>query len=135
MEFVMASRYLDCLIGRLISMTTSHTVAGSILFFGSFYQDEYPHCNLQLLYFVLKVLSQVFYLELIYLYFSPFFHLTVVVSVLLAFLVGVEVTSVSWLGQLTVDTRPVENVVLTTKGLQDRNNNCQTEGRWKIKVN
>ena len=47
-------------------------------------------------------------------------------------LMGVEVTSVSWLGQLTVGvsncpsqetevtsvpTRPVENVVLTTKGL------------------
>ena len=31
-------------------------------------------------------------------------------------LVGVEVTSVSWLGQLTV-----QNVVLTTKGLQERN--------------
>ena len=33
-------------------------------------------------------------------------------------LVGVEVTSVSWLGQLR---RPVENVFITTKGLQDRN--------------
>ena len=32
-------------------------------------------------------------------------------------------------------TRPVENVVLTTKGLQDRNNNFLMEGRWKIKVN
>ena len=43
-------------------------------------------------------------------------------------LVGVEVSSVSWLGQLTVETeetstaiRPGENVVLTMKGLQKRN--------------
>ena len=39
-------------------------------------------------------------------------------------LVGVEVTSVSWLGQLTVGVktqRPVENYVITTKSLQDRN--------------
>ena len=48
-------------------------------------------------------------------------------------LVGVEVTSVSWLEHLTVNcpsqetevtstpTRPVDNVVITTKGLQDRN--------------
>ena len=36
-------------------------------------------------------------------------------------LVDVEVTSVSWLGQMTTPTRPVENVI-TTKGLQDRNN-------------
>ena len=43
-------------------------------------------------------------------------------------LVGVEVTSVSWLGQLEFNrtevtstaTRPVENVI-TTEGLQDRN--------------
>ena len=39
---------------------------------------------------------------------------------------GVEVTSVFWLGQETevtsTPTRPVENVVITTKGLQDRNN-------------
>ena len=36
---------------------------------------------------------------------------------------GVEVSSVSWLGQLTTSTptRPVENVVLTTEGLQERN--------------
>ena len=38
---------------------------------------------------------------------------------------GVEVISVSWLGQLTevtsIPTRPVENVI-TPKGLQDRNN-------------
>ena len=32
-------------------------------------------------------------------------------------------------------TRPVDNVVITTKGLQDRNNNSLMEGRWKIKVN
>ena len=32
-------------------------------------------------------------------------------------------------------TRPVDNVVITTKGLQDRNNNCVMESRWKIKVN
>ena len=42
-------------------------------------------------------------------------------------LLGVEVTSVSWLGQLTevtsTPTRSVENV-LTTKDLQDRNNKC-----------
>ena len=39
-------------------------------------------------------------------------------------LVGVEVTSVSWLGETEVTstpTRPVENVVITTNGLQDRN--------------
>ena len=39
---------------------------------------------------------------------------------------GVEVTSVCWLGQETevtsTLTRPIENVVITTKGLQDRNN-------------
>ena len=33
-------------------------------------------------------------------------------------LVGVEVTSATWLGKLTVG---VENAVITTKGLQDRN--------------
>jgi len=32
-------------------------------------------------------------------------------------------------------TRPVDNVVITTIGLQDRNNNCLMERRWKIKVN
>ena len=33
-------------------------------------------------------------------------------------------------------TRPVDNVVITTKGLQDRYyNNCLMERRWKIKVN
>ena len=37
-----------------------------------------------------------------------------------------EVTSTS--------TRPVGNVVITTKGLQDRNN-LVLDGRWKIKVN
>ena len=40
-------------------------------------------------------------------------------------LVCVEVSSVSWLGQETEETstptRPVENVVLTRKGLQKRN--------------
>ena len=39
-------------------------------------------------------------------------------------LVGVEVTSVSWLGlpEVTLTpTRPVDNVVITTKGLRDRN--------------
>ena len=47
----------------------------------------------------------------------------VVITTLSTGLVGVEVTSVSCLGQLTVlsVTRPVENVVITTKGLQDRN--------------
>ena len=50
-----------------------------------------------------------FQLELIYLYFPPSFHLTVGPGL------GqeIEVTSTS--------TRPVENVI-TTKGLQDRNN-------------
>ena len=32
-------------------------------------------------------------------------------------------------------TRPVDNVVITTKGLKDRNNNYLMERRWKIKVN
>ena len=31
--------------------------------------------------------------------------------------------------------RPVDNVVITTKGLQDTNNNCLMERRKKIKVN
>jgi len=58
----------------------------------------------------------------------------VVVTAFSTGLVGVEVTSVSWLGKLTVGlqetevtstpTRPVENAVIPTKGLQDRNNNC-----------
>ena len=52
---------------------------------------------------------------------------------------GVEVTSVSCPSQETevtsTPTRPVDNVVIATKGLQDRNNNCQMEGQWKIKVN
>ena len=43
-------------------------------------------------------------IELIYLYFPPSFHQTVVVVS--------EVTS--------TPTRPVDNVVITTKGLQDR---------------
>ena len=37
---------------------------------------------------------------------------------------GVEVIPFSWLGQIEVTLtpiRPVENVVITTKGLQDRN--------------
>ena len=42
---------------------------------------------------------------------------------------GVEVTSVSWLGQLT---RPVENVVLSTKGLQERNTNVGWDD-WREK--
>ena len=42
----------------------------------------------------------------------------VVITTISTGLVGVEVTSVSWLGQLTVG---VDNVVITTKGLQDRN--------------
>ena len=50
----------------------------------------------------------------------------VVITTFLTGLVCVEVTSVSWLGQLTEVTstriRHVENVVITTKGLQDRNN-------------
>jgi hypothetical protein len=32
-------------------------------------------------------------------------------------------------------TRPVDNVVITTKGLQDRINNWVMERWWKIKVN
>ena len=32
-------------------------------------------------------------------------------------------------------TRPVDIVVITTKDLEDRNNNCLMEGWWKIKVN
>jgi hypothetical protein len=38
--------------------------------------------------------------------------------------VSIEVTSVSWLQETevtSIPTRPVENVVITTKGLQDRN--------------
>ena len=49
----------------------------------------------------------------------------VVIKTLATGVVGVEVTSVSWLGQETegtsTPTRPVDNVVITTKGLQDRN--------------
>ena len=51
----------------------------------------------------------------------------VAITTLSTGLVGVEVTSVSWLGQLTevtsTPTRPVDNVVIATKGLQDRNTN------------
>jgi hypothetical protein len=54
-----------------------------------------------------------FQLELIYLYFPSSFC--------------TEVTS--------TPTKPVDNVVITTKGLQDGNNNCLMEGRGKIKVN
>ena len=47
----------------------------------------------------------------------------VVITTFSTGLVGVEVTSVSWLGQETkvtsTPTRPVVNVVITTKGLQD----------------
>ena len=32
-------------------------------------------------------------------------------------------------------TRHVDNVDVTTKGLQDRNNNYLMERRWKIKAN
>ena len=83
-----------------------------------------------------------FQLELIYLFFHrpsikkllflscrPF----VVITTLSTGLVGVEVNSVSWLGQETevtsTPTRPVDNVVITMKDLQDRNN-CFMEGRW-----
>ena len=59
--------------------------------------------------------SSNFQLELIYLNFSQSFHQTV------------EVTSTL--------TRSVDNVVITTKDLQDRNNNCLMERRWKIKAN
>ena len=49
----------------------------------------------------------------------------VVIITLSTGLVGVEVTSVSWLGQETegtsTTTRAVDNVVITTKSLQDRN--------------
>ena len=51
----------------------------------------------------------------------------VAVTTLSTGLVGVEVTSVSWLGQETAvtltPTRPVDNVVITKKDLQDRNIN------------
>ena len=49
----------------------------------------------------------------------------VVITAFSTGLVGVEVTSVCCLGQKTEVTskltRPVENVVITTKGLHDRN--------------
>ena len=51
----------------------------------------------------------------------------VVITTLSTGLVDVEVTS--------TPKRLVDNVVITTKGLQDRNNNCLMERRWKIKVN
>ena len=56
-------------------------------------------------------------LELIYLYFPPSFHLTVVNQ-------ETEVTS--------TPTRPVENVILTTKGLQERNTNVGWDDGGKI---
>jgi hypothetical protein len=52
---------------------------------------------------------------LFYLYFPPSFHLTAFVSVLQAFIVN-KTFSTGLVG--------VENVVLTTKGLQDRNKTC-----------
>ena len=45
---------------------------------------------------------------------------------------GAEVSSVSCLGQLTVATRPVENVTLTTKGLQERKHNIKWDDSGKI---
>ena len=75
-----------------------------------------------------------FQLESIYLYFPPSFQLLyiymflscrpfVAITTLSTDLVGVEVTSVSWLGLevTSTPTRPVDNVVIATKGLQDRN--------------
>ena len=69
-----------------------------------------------------------FQLELIYLYFPSSFHPTVgcflscrpfvVITTISTGLMGVEVTSVV----TSIPTRPVENVVITTKDLQDRNN-------------
>ena len=44
----------------------------------------------------------------------------VVITTFSTGVVGVEVSSVSWLGP-TTPTRPVEKVVITAKGLQDRN--------------
>ena len=67
-----------------------------------------------------------FQLELIYLYLPPSFRQTVVVSVNCPSQ-ETEVTS--------TPKRPVDNVVITTKGLQGRNNNCLMEGRWKIEIN
>ena len=60
-----------------------------------------------------------FELELIYLYFPPSFHLTVVVSVLQLINYPSQETEVT-----STPTRPVENVVITTKGLQGKNYNC-----------
>ena len=44
----------------------------------------------------------------------------VAITTLSTGLVGDEVTSVSWLEVTSTPTRPVDNVVITTKGLQDR---------------
>ena len=51
-----------------------------------------------------------------FLLFRPFFVNT-------TFSTSLQVSSVSWLGQFAVNrtSRPVENVVLTSKGLQERN--------------
>ena len=59
-------------------------------------------------------------LELMYLYFPPSLHQIIVVSVRRPFVV---ITTLS------------TGLVITTKGLQDRNNNYLMERRWKIKVN
>jgi hypothetical protein len=68
-----------------------------------------------------------FQLELInyFTYFPPSSHRTLefiscrhFVNTFSTGLVGVEVSSVSWLGETS---RPIKNVVLTTKGLQERN--------------
>ena len=36
---------------------------------------------------------------------------------------------------ISTPRRPVDNVVITTEGLQDRNKNYLMEGRWEINVN
>ena len=62
----------------------------------------------------------------------------VVITTFSTGLVGVEVTSVSRIQETEVTstpTRPVENVVITTKGLQDRNINIVNGTTGKIKVN
>ena len=74
-----------------------------------------------------------FQLESIYLYFPPSFMFLscwpfVAITTLSTGLVGVEVTS--------TPTRPVDNVVIATKGLQDRNINIlagrTVENRGKL---
>ena len=67
----------------------------------------------------------------------------VAITTLSTGLVGFEVTYVSWLGQETevtsTLTRPVDNVVITTKGLQDRNTNIiagtTVENKGKLILN